>query len=121
MIIDTSLPHKVWIGDNTTVGMRSTLVGHFGNIGRAHIRARKPSLIIEDDVFIGPGCVIMPNTRIGKGAVVAAGSVVTRSIRPGMMVQGNPAVPIARCGVPLLRSTPIWEFYRNLESLPTKS
>jgi acetyltransferase-like isoleucine patch superfamily enzyme len=56
---------------------------------------------IGDDVFVGPGVIIMPSVRIGNGAVVAAGSVVIRSVPDLTMVRGNPAEPIARCSVPL--------------------
>ena len=54
---------------------------------------------------------------IGDGAVVVAGSVVTKSVPSRVMVQGNPAAPVARCGVPLGRSTPMREFYRALTPL----
>lgn len=114
VIIDTSLPHKVKIGDDVTVGMRCTLIGHFGNMGDEHIYSRKPSLVLEDGCFIGPSVTILPNVRVGHGSVIMAGSVVTKSVAPGTMVQGNPAVPVGKCGVPLLRSTPMWEFYRHL-------
>jgi len=46
-----------------------------------------------------------------------AGSVVTRSIPPLTMVQGNPAKPVARCGSALLWDTPIKEFYSKLRPL----
>lgn len=121
VIIDTSLPRKVVIGDNVTVGIRSTLIGHFGNIGTEHIESPEPSLVIEDDVFLGPGVIITPNTRIGRGAVIMAGSVVTRSVRANTMVQGNPAVPVGKCGIPLRRGTPMWEFYKHLKPLASKS
>ena len=117
VIIDTSLPHKVRIGDDVTVGMRCTLIGHFGNMGDEHIFSRKPSLVIEDRCFIGPSVTILPNVTVGEGSVVMAGSVVTKSVRAGTMVQGNPATPVAKCGIPLLRSTPMWEFYRHLRPL----
>ena len=54
----------------------------------------------------------MPNVTIGAGAVVAAGQVApsTRSVAPLTMVQGNPAKPIARCGIPLGLDTPVKEF-----------
>jgi acetyltransferase-like isoleucine patch superfamily enzyme len=79
------------------------------------------SVRIEDDVFIGPGVMIMPNVTIGAGAVIAAGSVVTRSVAPLTMVQGNPAKPIARCGLPLGMNTPIKEFYRGLTPIEPPS
>lgn len=46
---------------------------------------------IGDDVWIGGHSVIMPGISIGKGAVVGAGSIVTRPVPPGAVVCGNPA------------------------------
>ena len=46
---------------------------------------------IEDDVWIGIGTIILKGVHIGRGARVAAGSVVTRNVPAGVMVAGNPA------------------------------
>lgn len=48
-------------------------------------------VIIEDDVWIGMGAVILKGVRIGKGSVVAAGAVVTKDVPPNTVVAGNPA------------------------------
>lgn len=48
-------------------------------------------IIIEDDVWLGSACVITDGVRIGKGAVVAAGAVVTKDVRPHTVVGGVPA------------------------------
>jgi len=53
-------------------------------------------VIIEDDVLIGANAVILEGVRIGKGAVVAAGSVVTKDVEPETVVAGTPAKPIKR-------------------------
>lgn len=50
-----------------------------------------PKTIIEDDASIGAGAVILPDIKIGKGSMVAAGSVVTKDVEPGSLVMGNPA------------------------------
>jgi len=47
--------------------------------------------IIEDGASIGSGAVVLPGLRIGRNAMVAAGSVVTRSVPPNAIVMGNPA------------------------------
>ena len=47
--------------------------------------------IVEDDVSIGAGSVILPGIRIGKGAKIGAGSVVTKNIPAGEVWVGNPA------------------------------
>lgn len=46
--------------------------------------------IVEDDVVIGSNATVMP-VRIGKGAMIAAGAVVTRNVPPAKVVAGNPA------------------------------
>lgn len=48
-------------------------------------------VVIEDDVWIGMKSCIMKGVRIGRGAVVAAGSIVTRDVAPFTLVAGNPA------------------------------
>lgn len=48
-------------------------------------------VIIEDDVWVGSGVQILPGVTIGQGAVIAAGSVVTKSVEPYTIVAGVPA------------------------------
>jgi len=104
-ILETSHPHLIIIGNRVLISVRTTIVAHFHGSKGVHI---------EDDVWIGPGAIILPNVKIGRGAVVSAGSVVTTSVPSMTMVQGNPARPVAKCGVPLSMSTPIKEFLLNL-------
>lgn len=51
----------------------------------------KGGIIIEDDVWIGANAVILDGVKIGKGAIVGAGAVVTKSIEPYSINAGNPA------------------------------
>lgn len=48
-------------------------------------------VVIEDHVWIGARAIISPGVRIGEGAVVGAGAVVTRDVEPYTIVGGNPA------------------------------
>lgn len=48
-------------------------------------------VVIEDWAYIGSGSIIMPGVTIGEGSLVAAGSVVTKSVDSGTVVGGNPA------------------------------
>jgi acetyltransferase-like isoleucine patch superfamily enzyme len=117
VIIETAFPHLVEIGDRVDLGMRTTIVAHQqGEVADED----KASVRIEDDVFIGPGSILLPHVTVGHGAVVTAGSIVTTSVPPLTMVRGNPAEPVARCGVPLGRSTPMREFYRQLRPIRRK-
>lgn len=50
-------------------------------------------IVVEDEVSIGAGAIILPGITLGKGSVIGAGSVVTKSVNPGEEVYGNPAAP----------------------------
>jgi acetyltransferase-like isoleucine patch superfamily enzyme len=68
-------------------------------ISPAGDRSRRPFIdtkpvVIEDDVWIGYNATILKGVRIGAGAVVAPGSVVTENVAPGSTVAGNPARPV---------------------------
>lgn len=66
-------------------------------MGGNSIREKHPEfeafgkIVIEDWAYIGAWSHIMPGVTIGHGALVAAGSVVTRSVLPHSVVGGNPA------------------------------
>ena len=53
-------------------------------------------IFIEDDVWISSNSVILPNCRIGKGAIIAAGAVVTNNVESYSIVGGVPAKFIQR-------------------------
>jgi len=55
-------------------------------------------IVIEDDVWICQGAIVLKGVRIGKGAVVGAHAVVTRDVPAGAIVAGNPAKVIGRVG-----------------------
>jgi len=114
VIIETAYPSLVSIGNNVTIGMRSVIIAHFRDLTAQARAAHRPTVRIEDDVYIGPGVIVLPNVTIGKGAVVSAGSVVSSTVRPRTLVRGNPAKPIARCGVSLGGDVSYEEFLRHL-------
>jgi acetyltransferase-like isoleucine patch superfamily enzyme len=112
VILETAFPNLITIGDRTCIGTRVIII--------AHMRELSQGVNIESDVFVGPGVIILPDVTIGHGAVVTAGSVVTRSVPPMTVVQGNPAVPVARCGIPLAPDTAMKEFSRRLKPLAAR-
>ncbi|WP_246152955.1 acyltransferase [Oryzomonas rubra] len=48
-------------------------------------------IVIQDNVWIGMHCIILKGVTIGEGAIIGAGSVVTRDVEPWTVVAGNPA------------------------------
>lgn len=118
VILETSYPHLIEIGDDVSIGIRTTLVGHFRSSAEEMRRIKDKNhktVHIGNHVFVGPHVVILPNVTVGNGAVIAAGSVVNRSVEPMTMVRGNPAKVVARCGVPLGFKTAKEEFFANLD------
>lgn len=94
VIITTS--GGVYIGDRTLIGYRSQIISSNHSIppvgqpfpvsGDSHA-----PVFISNDVWIGANCVITPGVTIGEGAVVAAGSVVTKDVLSNAIVGGVPA------------------------------
>jgi acetyltransferase-like isoleucine patch superfamily enzyme len=54
-------------------------------------RGDKYKVVVEDDVWIGHGAIILSGVTIGRGAIVSAGSVVVANVPPYAIVGGNPA------------------------------
>lgn len=90
----SSEPYLVTIGNNVQVTRNVSIHTHGG---ANCIRKEYPDfdvfgkVVIEDWAYIGSYSQIMPGVTIGEGSLVAAGSVVTKSVDPHTVVAGNPA------------------------------
>ena len=58
---------------------------------RIYTTGQAKPITIEDNVWIGANCLILPGVHIGRGSVIAAGSVVVKSVPPMVIAGGNPA------------------------------
>ena len=81
--IDGVNPHLIRIGDHSIIGHDSKLI--------THCPIKSGYVIIEKYVFVGANAIVLPNVRIGEGAIIGAGSVVTRDIPPYSIAAGVPA------------------------------
>ena len=89
----------VEIGDRVLIGYRTMILSRNHRIpaGRGPIFSsghESKAVRIGDDAWIGGNCTILPGVEIGKGCVIGAGSVVTKSIPDYCVAVGNPARPI---------------------------
>ncbi len=112
VLIETAHPELVTIKDGAVIGIRALITAHFIGWER--------KVVIEENAFLGPGVIILPNVVIGHGAVVAAGSVVTHSVPPMTLAQGNPAKPIARVEKAPNLNVTFQEFSASLRPLERK-
>jgi acetyltransferase-like isoleucine patch superfamily enzyme len=87
-VIETAHPELVTIKEGAIISIQVLILAHFGGWER--------SVVIERNAFLGPRVIVLPNVVIGEGSVVAAASVVTQSVPPMTLVQGNPAKPVAQ-------------------------
>jgi serine acetyltransferase len=112
VVVETARPDLVTIEDGASISMRATIIAHFKEF---------KGVRIGREAFIGPGAIILPNVIIGEGAVVKAGSVVSQSIPPRTIVEGNPAVPVARCDYALNEQISMKEFAKGVKPIRKKS
>jgi len=107
---------KIVIGEDTIIGSRVFLDGRASLKIGSHVvlasevmiynsqhdveaddfRPILKPVVIEDYVFIGPRAIILPGVTIGKGAIIAAGAVVTKDVGPRSIVGGVPAKEIRK-------------------------
>ncbi len=86
----------VEIGDRSFIGYRTQILSanHFVPLGKGKIFGSghvSDKVVIENDVWIGANCIILPGVKIGEGSIVAAGSVVSKNVAPFTIVGGIPA------------------------------
>ena len=97
-----SVAQSVRIGDDTLIAGDVAIFDNTTHpVSPARRLARAPvmppevaSVVIGRNVWIGIHCIVMRGVTIGDNSVVAAGSVVTKSVPPNTVVAGNPATPV---------------------------
>jgi acetyltransferase-like isoleucine patch superfamily enzyme len=89
--VNIALHDKVQIGDMVCINDGVEILTASHDVNDPEWKHVKGKIFIEDYVWIGTGAMILPGVRIGRGAVVGARAVVSKSVEPGIIVVGNPA------------------------------
>jgi len=97
------------IGNNVTVAFNVMIWSLAHDHQSRDFRAIGASVIINDYVWLCSSCILLPGVVIGKGAVVAAGAVVTKNVEEYTVVGGNPAKPIGKRSKDLEYCSGEWE------------
>jgi len=82
---------KLTIGDHVDMASEVMIYNSEHDLRDPKFGATEEEVVVGDYVFIGPRAIILPGVKIGKGAVVAAGAVVTNDVPPFAIVGGVPA------------------------------
>jgi len=114
--IDELHPEAVTIGDNCTIGLRTSIFTHF-YWGPKKSNDACSEVVIGKNVYIGPHCLIMPGVKIGEGSVIKGGSVLTRNVPPYTFWGAPPTGPLAQITVPLTPEHTYEEFVRGLRPI----
>lgn len=85
----------ITLGDNVNISSYTKIQTAKHEVQDPLFPASFAPVVIEDRVWIGLGAIVLGGVTIGEGAVVAAGSVVTKDVAPFTIVAGVPAAPIA--------------------------
>ena len=102
-----SLETDIEIGNNVLIGNNVGLVGKYDHdyscVGKTikdspwigdenyDFKGKDQKIRIEEDTWVGFGAVVLSGVTVGRGAIVASGSVVTKDVPPYAIVGGNPA------------------------------
>jgi len=110
--LENEYPERIEIQDGAQISIRAIVLAH----------TRGPGwVVIEKDAYVGPNTVVVTSAgktlRIGEGAVVAAGVVITKDVPARTFIPPHPANPAATVRVPLAKADRVEDFIRGLGPL----
>jgi UDP-3-O-[3-hydroxymyristoyl] glucosamine N-acyltransferase len=107
--IENEYPECVEIGNGVQISIRTIILAHTRGAGK---------VVIDDHAYIGPNVVIACSgtrtLRIGVGAVISAGCVITRDVAPRVLVSSEAPRPVAHAKLSLSETESFQEFIRGL-------
>lgn len=98
VMMDDRNPECIYIGDDVYITYRVMILCHQRDLSKygygldaSDFSFKTGNVVIENKAHIGIGAIIMPGVTIGEGAIIGAGSVVTKDIPPYTVAVGIPA------------------------------
>jgi len=85
---------EIIIGNNVNISPEVMILTAYHDPDSEDFAGVEKPVTIEDYAWIATRALVLPGVKIGCGAIVAAGAVVTKDVPPGVIVGGNPARPI---------------------------
>ena len=116
--LDAAHCYLIDIQDNCTIAPKVSFIAHDASTYKFLGYSRIGNITVESNCFIGFGATILPGVTIGTNSIVAAGSVVTKSVPADSIVAGNPAKVISKTSEYLTR---IKAEFRQLKSKEGKA
>ncbi len=114
--LENEYPERVEIHDGVQISVRATILAHTRGPGR---------VVLEKNAYIGPHVLLVTSEgkvlRIGEGAVVGAGCVITKDVESRTFVMGEFGKAIAEVRLPLSRADRLEDFIKGLAPLKSGS
>ena len=114
--LENEYPERVEIHDGVQISVRATILAHTRGPGR---------VVLEKNAYIGPHVLLVTSEgkvlRIGEGAVVGAGCVITKDVDSHTLVMGEFGKAIAEVRLPLSRADRLEDFIKGLAPLKPRS
>ena len=95
--VNCFVPYDLKVGKDVMMGPYVVIIGDNHEFSRRDIpmrlqgRIEYSPVVIEDNVWIGARAILLPGIKIGNGAIIGAGAVVTKDVPPYAICGGNPA------------------------------
>ena len=110
--LENEYPERVEIHDGVQISVRATILAHTRGPGR---------VVLEKNAYIGPHVLLVTSAdkvlRIGEGAVVGAGCVITKDVESYTFVMGEFGKPTAQVRLPLSKADRLEDFIKGLAPL----